>query len=253
MIDRIAGLALASLVGAMALGTAPAAQAALVCGGGVCTDTVTIGPQLTEMTGATVLFPLFDSNVGTLSGALVTVTAEARIVSGSTVTNNALTQQTFRVREDVQFTLIDTTAPGGALDIALQSLTLIPTTGLVLFVNVPGASSAPANTVPFGPLTNSATGDLTAAVGSLSAFQAPGGGTHTFSADTLTITTLIGGGGNIAAHFITEGFLSFDVLYTYTERDTDIPEPVSIALMGVGLVGLGAANAVRRRRQGRTR
>lgn len=251
MWSRISGLALVGLVGAAVYGGIAPAQAALVCGGGICTDTVTIGPQRTELSGATMLFPLFDSNIGILSGALVTVTAETRIMPGSSVTNNAATPQTFRVRQEVEFTLIDTTAPGGALDVALQSLLLIPSTGLVMFVNVPGTPSAPLNTVPFGPRTDSATDDLTAAAGSLAPFQAPGGGTHTFSADTLTITTLVGGGGNIAANFITEGFVSFDILYAYVERDTDTPEPMSLALMGVGLAGLGAASAVRRRRMAR--
>lgn len=244
MLNRITGLALSGLVGAMGLGVAPAAQAALVCGGGICTDTLIIGPQPTEIIGGTMLFPLFDSNIGTLNGALITITAEARILPGSFLTNTAATAQTFRVRQDVEFSLTDTSAPGGALDMALQSLALIPSTGLVLFTNIPGGGTA-----SFGPRTDSETADLTAAVGLLAPLEAPGGGTHVFEANTVTVTSFIGGGGNIAASFITHGYVQMDILYAYTERDTDTPEPMSIALMGVGLAGLGAANVARRRRR----
>lgn len=244
MLNRITGLALSGLVGAMGLGFAPAAQAALVCGGGVCTDTLIIGPQPTEIIGGTLLFPLFDSNIGTLNGALITITAEARVLPGSSLTNNATSPQSFRVRQEVQFELIDTTASGGALDIALQSLALIPSTGLVLYTNIPGGGSA-----PFGPRTDTEFADFTAAVGSLAPLEAPGGGTHVFEANTLTITTFVGGGGNIAANFITHGYVQMDILYAYAERDTDTPEPMSIALMGVGLAGLGAASVARRRQR----
>lgn len=235
--------------GAVAAGTAPSAQAALTCAAGVCTETLTLGPTPTEIVGGTLLFPLFDSNLGTLTSAQVTVRAESRIKAGSTLTNNATSAQTFRVRQDVQFTIIDTTAPGGALDIALQSLTLIPSTGLVLISNLPGVGSAPLNTIPFGPFTNTANGNLVAAVGSLSPFQTAGGGTHAFSTDTLTITTFVGGGGNIRANFITDGFVEFDILYAYVDVPHDAPEPMSLALMGVGLAGLGVANLARRRRK----
>lgn len=244
MLNRITGLALSGLLGAAALGTAPVAQAALVCGGGVCTDTVIVGPQPTELIGGTLLFPLFDSNLGTLNGALVTVTAEARILPGSQLTNYAATPQSFKVSQDVEFGIVDSTDSGGLLDTALQSLSLVTSTGLVVFTSVASGAS-----VPFGPRTDSATGDLTAAVGSLAPFEAPGGGTHDFIVDTLTVTSLIGGGGNIAGDFITHGFVQIDILYVYTERDTDAPEPMSLALMGVGLAGLGAANTARRRRK----
>lgn len=254
MVAKVSELLRAGLTGVMALsavaaGTVPSAQAALTCVAGVCTETLTLGPTPTEIVGGALLFPLFDSNLGTLTSAQVTVRTEARIKPGSILTNNSSAVQTFRVRQDVQFAIVDSSAPGGALDIALQSLSLIPSTGLVLFSNVPGTGSAPLNTVSFGPLTNSATGDLAAAVGSLLPFQAAGGGTHTFTTDTLTITSFVGGGGNITANVVTDGLVEWEIRYAYIDEPREAPEPMSLALMGVGLAGVGAANLSRRRRK----
>jgi len=258
MVGSVSALVRAGFLGlaafsAVAAGTTTAARAALTCAAGVCSETLTFGPTPTEIVGGTVLFPLFDSNLGTLTNAQVTVRTEARIKAGSAVTNNAASTQTFRVRQDVQFAIVDSTAPGGALDLALQSLTLIPSTGLVLFSNIPGSSAAPLNTVAFGPFTNTATGDLAAAVGSLLPFQAAGGGSHVFTTDTLTITSFVGGGGNITANFLTDGYVEWDIQYAYIDTPREAPEPMSAALLGVGLAGLGVVNAARRRRQGAAR
>lgn len=243
--NHVTKLAMASLIGTLGLTMAQPAQSALVCASGVCTDTVTLGPIPTEINGGTALFPLFDSNIGNLTGATITLTAESRIRTGSTLTNNAPQTQSFSVRQDSLFSVVDSTVPGGAIDIAIQAVSLIPTTGLVQFNNVPGMAGAPANTIPFGPVTNTDTANLIVA---LAALQAAGGGTHTLTVDTLTTTTFVGGGGNISANFLTEGLFELAIRYEYIGIPrNDTPEPLTLGLLGVGIAGLGIAKMVRRR------
>ena len=235
--------AAAGLVGAVSLTAAAPAQSAFICAAGTCTDTITYGPSATEIVGKTVLFPLFDSNVGILTGATVTFTATAQVKAGSTLTNTSATPQSFKVKQEVFFTITDLTSPGGALDLAVQALTLIPTTGLQSFTSVPGTVSAPANTISFGPFTNTGVDNLAAA---LTALKAPGGGNHTLQIDTSTFTGFQGGGGNISANFLTDG--SLNIALTYNYESYGVPEPMSMAVLGLGLVGLGAARYSRKRK-----
>jgi hypothetical protein len=216
-----------------AVGATPA-QAALVCSLGTCTATVIMSPATTEISAATVNMPLFDSNVGTLTGKTISFTATEYVLSGSFLTNNAGSPQSFLVSQNITFIL----SGPGSLGSAMLALSLIPTTGFQSFTSVPGGGG----TAPFGPFTQTDTENLVATLGLL---QAPGGGNYAISLSTITGTTFSGGGGNIASSFSTQAGLQIDVEYTYT---TGVPEPMSIALFGVGLAGLGYVSRKRNRK-----
>jgi hypothetical protein len=60
----------------------------------------------------------------------------------------------------------------------------------------------------------------------------------TFTADTLSGLTVLGGGGNVGGSDATFADATATILYTYSVVSTT-PEPASMALMGGALVGLG--------------
>lgn len=207
---------------------AAAVLAALSVGSANAALSFSNAEQTTEIS-QTGFLDLFDSNLGTLTG--VTLTLNGSETTTITLTNNAAQNQSVIADGTVKLFFSSNLA---GLTFANPLMSLSATTGFVTL--------APGATQSFGPLTDTDTVALTPLA---SLFSVSGGGQFSITCESLSGIALTGGGGNVASTQATTAACGASIAYDYTPTTNRVPEPASMALVGLGMMGLAA---IRRRK-----
>lgn len=207
MSKKFAALVLA-LIGA-------GAQAAVI------TQTAALVLETSEIT-QNFSFTKFDSSLGTLNS--VSLAFSARAVSEASLRNNASQTQNLSF-DSSMFFFLDAAAIGFS-----------ETKSIVLFDYGPSPVGSGLS-VNLGPVDLSTSATY---AGNLAAFT--GLGTVDFTCESLISQSTSGAGGNIRLTQNTQAGCGLVVTYDYTAAPPPVvPEPGSMALVGLALAGLGVA------------
>lgn len=205
------------------------------------------GPQAfaaTDWDGSTqnVTLPKFDSSLGTLTG--ISMSLYGNVTSFGSITNTGDAPATINeYLATVSFRIYTPFSISGEAP-PVDAITTYLVKADPLLIDVVPQTLAAGGVITFGSPTNVNNSATASAPITGSFVPYTGVGTLTFPLGALTQTTTTVTGGNLQLAQQTSGRALATITYTFDE--VTVPEPASMALLGIGLFAAGIA----RRRRG---